>query len=496
MNLCGSLNMEVGMKTMNSDPGSAYSRRWWILGATSLGALVIILAGSMVNIALPTLQREFNSSMSELQWIINGYLITFAGLMLLMGAVGDRFGHRALFVCGVLVFSGANIGAHFVAGATALIVWRAVMGVGASMILPATLAIITRVFPAEERGQAIGVWAGLNSIGIALGPIIGGALVDGFSWKAIFFVNIPVGVIAVIAGSVLIPRRSKTISGRLDLVGTILATTSVSAIVFGLIQSGDWGWSHPAVIACLCGGLAGSLLFMLVETRIANPLIDPSIFRDRRISSGIGAVFIMSLALVGITFLLSLFMQFVRGYTALQTGLRLLPLAGGILFGAGSADKLVKRFGTRGVMTSGFIGTAAVAAMLAFVQLETVYWLLGLAYFGLGFFLGYIAAPATDAIMAAAPADRSGVVSSTNTVARTIAGAFGVALLGALLSSVYSSEFIAGSNLIAELPAELVGPASESVGAAVIIADQLPGSTGTPLAELARTLSVEEDLDC
>ncbi len=475
---------------MTIDPKQSvvYGRRWWILISISFGIMAIILSSSMVNIALPTLQRQFDSTMSELQWIINAYMLPFAGLMLLMGTIGDRLGHRGLFAAGLLVFAGGNVGAYFAGSATLLIVWRAVMGVGAAMILPATLAIVTNIFPDEERGQAIGVWAGLNSLGIALGPIIGGALVDGFSWQAIFFVNIPVGLVSIILTLILLPASGGNSARRLDVAGTLVATLSITAIVFGLIQGGDWGWRHPAVIATLSGGAAGMVLFVLVERRAAEPLLELRLFRDRRLTAGIVSVFVMSLALVGITFLLSLFMQFVRGYTALQTGLRLLPLAGGIFMGAGSADKLVKQFGTRNVMASGFVGTAAIAAAISFVGVGTAYWLLALAYFGLGFFLGYIAAPATDAIMAAAPKDRSGVVSSTNSVAKTVAGAIGVALLGALLSSIYSSRFAEGAAALgAGLPPELAGPASESVGAAVIIAEQLPEAVGAPMLNLAQS---------
>ena len=472
------------MTSVNTED-RGYASRWWILVSISLGITAIILASSMVNIALPTLQREFNSTMSELQWIVNAYLLAFAGLMLLMGALGDRVGHRGLYLAGVFTFAGANLGAYFAASAAAVIAWRAVMGIGAAMIMPATLAIITRVFPAQERGQAIGVWAGLNSIGIALGPIVGGALVDAFSWKAVFFLNLPVCLVAFFVSLALIPRERGRSSTKLDVVGTLVSTLSLSAIVFGLIQGGGWGWSHPAVIACLAGGAIGVVLFVLIERRSDHPLFDLSLFRDRRLSSGIPAVFIMSLALVGITFMLSLYMQFVRGYAALRTGVRLLPLAAGIFLGAGSADKLVKRFGTRAVMTSGFLGTAAVAAAVSFAGIETAYWLLALAYFGLGFFLGYIAAPATHAIMAAAPSGQSGVVSSTNTVSRTLAGAIGVALLGALLSSVYSSRFTGGIGSLG-LPTEVTTAAAESVGAAIIIAERLPESAGAGLARLAR----------
>ncbi len=463
----------------------AYERRWLILVVISLGVLAITLSSTMVNIALPTIQRELSATMSELQWIVNGYLLLFAGLMILMGALADRIGHRLMFALGLSVFAGGSVGSMAAGTSIALIIWRCVAGAGAAMLLPTTLAIVRTIFNDDERGKAIGVWAGLNSIGIALGPIIGGALVDGFSWNAVFFFSIPIAALAICSGVLLLPKGRARTTESLDILGSILSTAAISALVFGLIRGGAEGWGDAWVIIALCGGIAGTSLFILWESKCAHPIIKLSFFKNRSFSSGVGAVFIMSLALVGISFTLTLLMQFVRGYSALQTGIRLLPFAGGIFIGAGSADNLVKRFGRRATITTGFAGTACTAFAIAFFTLGTAYWVLALAYFFLGFFLGYIAAPATDAIMSAAPEEQAGVVSSTNTVARTVAGAIGVALLGAILSSVYTSSFLDGISGAKGLPEALKAPASESIGAAVIIAETLPEQIGSALRRLA-----------
>ena len=463
----------------------AYERRWLILVVISLGVLAITLSSSMVNIALPTIQRELSATMSQLQWIVNAYLLLFAGLMILMGAMADRIGHRLMFAFGLMVFTGGSIGSMAANTSAVLIVWRCVAGVGAAMLLPTTLAVVRTIFPAEERGKAIGIWAGLNSIGIALGPIIGGALVDGYSWNAVFFFSIPVAVVAICAGVVVLPKGRAQNAAPIDVLGSLLATVAISALVFGLIRGGDKGWSNPAVIVALAGGVVGLTLFCFWESKSKHPIFNLTFFENRSFSSGVAAVFIMSLALVGISFTLTLLMQFVRSYSALQTGIRLLPFAGGIFVGAGSADSLVKRFGRRTTITTGFLGTAATAFAIAFFSVNTGYWILALAYFFLGFFLGYIAAPATDAIMSAAPEEQAGVVSSMNTVARTVAGAIGVALLGAILSSVYTSSFLENIAAIEGVPDAVAAPASESVGAAVMIADSLPDNAGTALRQLA-----------
>ena len=273
---------------------------------------------------------------------------------------------------------------------------------------------------------------------------------------------------------------------RLDLPGTVLSAAALSSLVFGLIQGGNWGWTDPAVIISLVGSVAVGIMFLLWERHTSHPLLEIGFFRNPRFSAGVGAVTMMSLALVGLTFSLTLYMQFVNGYTALETGIRFVPLALGILIGAGSSDRIVARLGTTRVIVIGFIGIAIIGALASFWQVDTAYWQLGLMFFGLGFFLGYIAAPATDAVMGAISEAQAGIGSAMNTVSRLVAGSIGVAALGSVLSTIYSSSFRQAASTIAGLPAEIIEAASGSVGAAVIIADKLPAGIGEPLALAAR----------
>ncbi len=463
-----------------------YRRRWWTLVVIAISVLIVVIDSTIVNIALPTLQRELNTTLSQLQWIINAYIMVFAALMLTMGALGDLIGRAKMLQAGIVVFAGASLAAAFASSGGQLILWRSIMGIGGAMILPATLAIITNVFPREERGKAIGVWAGLNGIGVALGPIIGGLIIENFQWHWIFLINIPIAAVALIAGWFLVPDSRDPSPKRPDLPGTILSAAALSSLVFGLIQGGNWGWTNPAVIGSLSGSVVIIILFILWERHTNQPMLEIGFFRSARFSAGVGAVSIMSLALIGITFALTLYMQFVNGYDALETGIRFLPLALGIFIGAGSADKIVSRLGTTRVMVLGFIGTAIIGALASFWQVETAYWQLGLMFFGLGFFLGYIAAPATEAVMGALPEARAGIGSAMNTVSRLVAGSIGVAALGSALSTIYSSSFAKAAATIAGLPAEIAEAASESVGAAVTIAETLPPGVGDALAQAAK----------
>ncbi|MFC1994222.1 MFS transporter [Chloroflexota bacterium] len=460
--------------------------RWWTLVVIAISVLIVVLDSTIVNIALPTLQREINTTMSELQWIISAYIMSFAALLLTMGALGDRIGRAKMLQSGIIVFAGASLGATFANSGGQLILWRTIMGIGGAMILPATLAIITNVFPREERGKAIGVWAGLNGIGIALGPIIGGLIIESFEWNWIFLINIPIAAVALVAGWFLVPNSCDPNPKRLDFPGTILSAAALSSLIFGLIQGGNWGWTNPVVMGSLVGSIVLTALFVVWERHTTHPMLEIGVFRCRRFSVGVGAVSVMALAMIGLTFGLTLYMQFVNGYTALETGLRFVPLALGIFIGAGSSDKIVLRLGTTRVIVIGFIGTAVTAALASFWQVDTAYWQLGLIIFGIGFSLGYIAAPATDAVMGALSESRAGIGSAMNTASRMVAGSIGVAVLGSVLSTIYSTSFAKAASAIAGLPVEIAEAASDSVGVAVTIAGQLPPSVGDALALAAK----------
>ena len=464
-----------------------YRRRWWTLVVIALSVLVIVIDATIVNVALPTLQRELNTSGTELQWIINAYILVFGALMLMTGALGDRIGRKPMLQAGIILFGGASIGAAFVTSGVQLIAWRTIMGIGGAMILPVTLAIITNIFPREERGRAIGIWAGLNAIGIALGPIVGGLLIEHFEWNSIFLINIPIALVALVAGIFLIPNSRDPNPKRPDFLGTVLSALALSGLVFGLIQGSRWGWNDPAVLSALLGGAVLLALFILWERHNSHPMLELGFFRSSRFSMGVGAVSLMAFGQMGITFGLTLYMQFVNGYTALETGIRFIPLALGIFLGAGSADRIVARIGTNRVMVVGFIINAAMLVLSSFWQSDTAFWQLGLIFAGMGFGLGYIAAPATDAVMGALPEARAGIGSAMNTVCRMIAGSIGVAIIGSILGTIYTSNFQKAITTVAELPANFVEAASDSVGTAVTIAQQLPAGVGEAVIEVAKT---------
>jgi EmrB/QacA subfamily drug resistance transporter len=463
-----------------------YRMRWWTLLVIAISVLVVVLDSTIVNIALPTLQRELGSSFSDLQWMINVYIMIFAALMLTTGALGDRIGRKKMLQAGIIFFGVSSLFASMADTSGGLILWRAIMGVGGAMMLPATLAILTNVFPREERGKAIGVWAGLNGIGIALGPIIGGVIIDNLNWNWIFLVNIPITIIALIAGWFLIPESRDPNPKKLDIPGTILSSAALALLIFGLIKGSDWGWTSIGILASLAGAVVSGLLFILWERKTENPMLELGFFKNARFSAGVFSVSMMALAMIGITFGLTLYMQFVNGYTALETGLRFVPLALGVFIGAGSSDKIVEKLGTTKIITVGYLGSAIVLLLASFWEVNTAYWQLGTLFFFFGFFLGYIAAPATTAVMGALPEARAGIGSAMNTVSRMVAGSIGVAALGSTLNSLYTTNFKDAITNVVGLPAEIVEASSESIGAAVTIAEGLPPDVGEALAEVAK----------
>jgi len=463
-----------------------YRQRWWTLLVIAISVLIVVLDSTIVNIALPTLQREMNTTISELQWIISAYIMVFGSLMLTTGALGDRWGRKRMLQAGIILFAGASAVAAFASSGGLLILWRAIMGIGGAMILPATLAILTNVFPKEERGKAIGVWAGLNGIGIALGPIIGGLIIDKLDWNWIFLINLPIAAIALIAGYFLVPNSRDPNPKKIDIPGTILSAGALASLSYGLIEGGKSGWGEPQVITTLMMAVVLIIIFIFWERYTSHPVIEVSFFKIRRFSAGVSGVCLMALSMIGVSFGLTLYMQFIQQYTALETGIRFIPLAVGIFLGSGTSDRVVSRLGTTRVMVTGFVGVSIMAVLASFWKVDTAYWIIGLVLFGFGLFLGYIAAPATTAVMSSLSEARAGIGSAMNTVGRMISGSIGVAIIGSILSTVYASSFKDVASTISTIPAELVETASDSVGVAVTIAGQLPQEVGELLTGIAR----------
>lgn len=459
-----------------------YARRWWVLAVLVLCVLVIGLDNMVLNVAIPTLQAELGATSSELIWMVDAYIVVFASLLLAAGSLGDRFGRRRAMILGLVLFGLASLAAAYASDATQLIAARAVMGAGAAFIATASLSIVSNVFPRDERGRAIGIWAGFNALGIAAGPVIGGVLLEHFWWGSVFLVNLPIVALALAASVLLLTESRDPSVPALDLPGLGLSGLAVSTLVYALIEASDRGWTDGVILACFVAAAVSGALFFLRETRTRAPMLQLGFFRSRRFSMGVVAASVASFALFGLTFGLTQLLQFVQGYTPLQAGLRLLPVSLGILVGAGNADRLVRRLGTARVIAAGLVVLAVALASLALWTPDTSYWTIGTTMFVLALGMGSVMAPAVDAIMGGVPEAKAGVGSAMNSVTRMVAGAFGAAIIGSVMYTAYGEKV---ADAVAGLPPELAEPAQNSVGAAVQIAASLPAEVGAPLAAAA-----------
>ena len=400
-----------------------------------------------------------------------------------MGALGDRFGRAGALATGLAIFGVASLVASQTTTATQLISARAVMGIGGALIMPATLSIITDVFPREERGRAIGIWAGVAGAGIGLGPIVGGVLLESFAWGSVFLVNVPIVLIALVGGYFLVPSSRDPEATPLDLKGAALSMVAISALVYSIIEGPAVGWTSGLVLTGFVTAIAFGAAFVLTELRTEHPMLNLSFFANRRFSGGATAISIAFFSLFGVIFLLTQYLQFVQGYTALEAGLRTAPIAIGMIIGSATSPRLAERFGTTRVVAGGLLLLAALLTTFTFLTPTTPYWALGLGLVVMSTGLGTIMAPSTDAVMGAVPLAKAGVASATNDVARQVSGAVGVAVIGSAFNSAYSSN-VAGS--LTQLPAEAAAAAGNSIGAAMKISSQLPEQAGAALATAAR----------
>ena len=451
-----------------------YERRWKTLGVLSLSLLIIGLDNTVLNVALPTLQTHFNASSTTLQWIVDAYLLAFAGVLLTMGTLGDRFGRKRALQSGLILFGSASVLAALAQNSEQLILLRAAMGIGGAMIMPATLSVIMDVFPREERGKAIAIWSATAGVGIGLGPFIGGLLLEWMSWSAVFWLNVPIVVVALAAGQRLVPESRDPQPGRFDLVGAGLSVATLVTLVYAIIEATPRGWSDPLVLSGFAAAAALGAAFVVWERRVASPMLPLKFFSDPSFtvaSLGVGLVFF---AMMGSVFAFTQFLQFAHGYSALEAGAAMLPLALGLVLGSGASSKLVDRLGRTPVIAGGLVGVAVVLSTSLFWTVGMAPALLALVTFGLALSMGAVMAPATDSVMSAVPEAKAGVGSAMSDVTRQVGGALGVAVIGSLIGSAYSDEMRGAPGL-----------AGESVGAAHAEAAQLGGSAGAELAASA-----------
>jgi EmrB/QacA subfamily drug resistance transporter len=465
-----------------------YPRRWQALIVLATSLLVISVGNTILNVALPTIQEELDASSSELQWIVDGYMLVYAGLLLAAGTLGDRFGRRRALVAGLAIFTIGSVAAAVSGSSTALIASRALMGVGAAAIMPTTLSILTNVFPAEERPKAIAIWAAVAGLGIAIGPITGGWLIEHVDWSGIFLVNLPAAAACVAGALLLVPESRDPASPRLDLPGIGLSIAGLSAIVWGLIEAPERGWTDPPTLAAFAGGITILAVFIAWERRVAQPMLEVGVFRNLRFSAASASVTFVYFALMGVMYFLTTYLQSVLGHSALDAGVRMLPSAVGMVMGSRLSVVLVRRAGAKLVVAAGLATVAGALLMLSSFQVDTADGPIALMGLIMGAGIGLAMAPATEAIMGSLAPEKAGIGSAMNDVVREAGGTLGVAVLGSVLASAYSTG-IAGT--VPGVPADAATAAEDSVGAAHAVAAQLGGDTGAQLVAAANQAFVD-----
>jgi EmrB/QacA subfamily drug resistance transporter len=444
-------------------------RRWWALAAIVLCALTIGFDATILNVALPTLAAKIGATNSDLQWIVDSYILIFAGLLLPAGVLADRYGRKKALLTGLVLFAGASAVAMSASGPTGLIVARALMGIGAATITPVSLAVIPSIFEPAERARAVGVTTVGLGLGVPLGPLVGGYLINHFWWGSVFAVNIPTAAVAFVAVALLVPESRDPAPGRLDLAGAALVTAGLVSTVYGIIAGPDRGWGDGAVLATLCAGLLLLAAFVAWQRRNPEPMIDLGLFRDRQFLWAALAATVASFAMFGLLFVLPQYLQVVAGHDAFGTGLRLIPMMLGLVVGARVSEGTARRWGARGAIAAGLTVIAAGLATGAFTTVHSGYATVAtwLAVVGVG--VGLSMAPAMTAVLEVLPAARTGMGSSLSQTLRQVGGALGVAVLGSVLASAYTSAL----RLPPALPPVAVRTARDSVAAAQAVAAHL-----------------------
>lgn len=463
-----------------TDPAVAHRRRWLTLLVLCLSLMVIGIDNTILNVAIPTLAKPtsaggLGASASELQWIVDAYTIVFAGLLLTSGSLGDRFGRYRALTLGLIVFGIGSALSAFAPSATVLIGTRSLMGIGASAIMPATLSILTNVFhDPRERAKAIGVWAGVSAIGIAIGPIAGGVLLQHFWWGSVFLVNVPVVAIALVAGFVLVPDSKDPDAGRLDPLGSLLSIAGLAILLWAIIEGPSNGWGSPPVLGGFVVGALIIVAFFLWELHSANPMLDVRFFENPRFSAASGAITLAFLALFGTIFLLTQYTQQVLGYSTVEAGAVFLPQSVVLMIFAPLSTRWVHKFGNKAVVATGLFILSISLVLMATFQTDTAAWwviaVTALSAFG----MAHVVAPATESIMGSLPRAKAGVGSAMNDTTRQVGGAVGVALLGSILASAFRPRV--QELLHATVPGTLLAKIEDSLGSALGVARDVPSA--------------------
>jgi EmrB/QacA subfamily drug resistance transporter len=469
-------------------PNGVEPRRWWVLAVMSVGTLLVFLDDTVVNTALPQISVDLDASTSALQWVIDAYVLVLAGLLLLCGSIGDRYGRKRMMTIGLVVFGLAAAGAALADSTGMLIAMRALQGLGAALVLPATLSIIVSVFPRHERAKAIAVWTAVGGLGIALGPVAGGALIEAADWSAAFWLFIPL-VGAALVGMSIVPESRDPRHIGLDVPGAILGTAGLTMLVYGIIRGGEVGWDKSAVVGSFAAAAVLLLAFGVVESRASAPMLPLRFLRERDLTGAVLLIGIVLFAMFVTFFFLTQYFQIVQGRSALEAGLLLVAPAIGMIVGSGMAGKLIHTAGPR-ALTLAMVVVVAVPLVVLTVIIDTntsaalIFVILG--FFGLGAGLGMPAM--TDTVMAAVPERDAGVGSALNDVSRQLGGALGVAIVGSVVNDAYRSNL---ADHAGDLDPQVVHAAGEGIGVASRVAATLPSDVATELTRAANEAYVD-----
>jgi EmrB/QacA subfamily drug resistance transporter len=438
------------------------NRRWWTLAAMCFALFMIMLDNTVVNVALPSIQRDLDATLSSLEWTINAYTLSFAVLLVTGGRLGDIFGRRRMFLFGVVTFAISSAAIGLAPTDAWLVAGRAIQGIGAAFMMPATLSIITNAFPPHERGKAIGTWAGVSALALAIGPVVGGFLTESVSWRAIFFLNLPVA-----AGAVAVTlfaaheSRDETVERTVDIPGIVTLTTGLSALVLALVEGNSWGWSSPEILGLLAGATVLLVSFVLIELHSRAPMLDFSYFRSRSFLGANVVAFIVSFAMLAMFFFIALYMQNILEYSPLEAGVRFLPTTVVLIFIAPVAGRLSDRIGPKLPITIGMLLTAGSLFWQSTLTVDSGFERLLPAFVLMGFGMGLVMSPMSTAAMNAVDQAKAGVASGILSMSRMVGGTFGVAVLGALVAGLGRDKL---DTLLPSLPAGRREELAQSLG--------------------------------
>ncbi len=467
----------MGHSIMEPDTGEldphVHARRWLILATLCISLLIIALDNTILNVAIPSMIEDLHASNSDIQWILDAYVLVFAGLLLTTGSLSDRFGRKGALQTGLVVFMLGSVSAALSTSTMQLILSRAFMGIGGALIMPSTLSILANVFrDPRERGRAIAVWAGFSGLGVAIGPVTGGLLLNHFSWGAVFWVNVPIALVALIAGAIMIPKSKDPNQGDLDPLGAVLSIIGLGGLLFGIIEGPSEGWTDPKVVFAFLVGAVAIAAFIMWELHTDHPMLDMHFFQNPRFTAANSAITLTFFAMFGSMLLITQYWQFVHGYSPLGAGVRMVPFALTMMVVAPLSARFVERLGTKAVVTAGLLTVTAALVGLSFIKATTPYSITIVLFCLMSAGMGMVMAPATESVMGSLPREKAGVGSAVNDTTRQMGGALGVAIIGSVASSIYASD-VAGISGQFRLSDEQLAASKSSLGGALTVAQSV-----------------------